>query len=151
MNIVITIVCACTFMVVKYVEYSHKIHDGLLWGPNFDPHEQVYETESFKHKHPAAAAYAEKIAAGMGLAKHGEPAGHAEVANAEGTATHKAHRSRRRTGDSGLEARRDREARHPDSGRGRTAGEGRRDRLEVGTRQAAVRATRTSSSASISS
>src|SRR5262245_54662319 len=30
-NIVVTIACACTFMVVKYFEYSHKVHDGLLW------------------------------------------------------------------------------------------------------------------------
>src|SRR4029079_6913479 len=29
-NIVVTILCACTFMVVKYFEYSHKYHDGLL-------------------------------------------------------------------------------------------------------------------------
>ena len=87
LNIVITIACACTFMMVKYFEYSHKVHDGLLWGPNFNPHQQVYETESFKRKHPEAAAYAQRIAQGMGLAKPGAPAGHAEVANAEGTAT----------------------------------------------------------------
>lgn len=28
--LVITLLCACTFMVIKYFEYSHKIHDGLL-------------------------------------------------------------------------------------------------------------------------
>jgi cytochrome c oxidase subunit 3 len=61
-NIVITIACACTFMVVKYFEYSHKAHDGLLWGPNFAPKEQVWEVETFKHKHPEAAAYAKKLA-----------------------------------------------------------------------------------------
>lgn len=83
LNIVITIACACTFMVIKYFEYSHKVHDGLLWGKNFDPVHQVYETESFKTKHPAAAAFAERIAAGMGLSK---AAGHAEAAKAEGTA-----------------------------------------------------------------
>ena len=60
-NIVITIACACTFMVVKYFEYSHKAHDGLLWGPNFAPKEQVWETHSFKSKHPEAAEYAEKL------------------------------------------------------------------------------------------
>jgi cytochrome c oxidase subunit 3 len=61
LNIVITIACACTFMVVKYFEYSHKAHDGLLWGPNFNPKEQVWETHSFKSKHPEAAEYAERL------------------------------------------------------------------------------------------
>jgi cytochrome c oxidase subunit III len=71
-NIVITIACACTFMVVKYFEYSHKVHDGLLWGKNFDPHHQVYEQPSFVKKHPQAAAYAEKVAKALGIAEHGE-------------------------------------------------------------------------------
>jgi len=61
-NILITIACACTFMGVKYVEYSHKFHDGLLWGPNFNPKEQVWELPTFKKKHPEAAEYAEKLA-----------------------------------------------------------------------------------------
>ncbi len=30
--LIITLLCACTFMVVKYFEYSHKFHDGLLPG-----------------------------------------------------------------------------------------------------------------------
>lgn len=34
----ITIVCACAFMVVKYFEYSHKFHLGLLPGKAFNPH-----------------------------------------------------------------------------------------------------------------
>src|SRR6188472_2728327 len=51
LNIVITILCACTFMVVKYFEYSHKFHDGLLPGPHFAPTEQVWELPSFKKKH----------------------------------------------------------------------------------------------------
>ena len=71
-NIVVTIACACTFMVVKYFEYSHKYHDGLLPGPRFHPHEQVYETESFKHKHPEAAEFAEKLAAKSGVPVHSE-------------------------------------------------------------------------------
>ena len=32
MNLVITILCAFGFMTIKYVEYSHKYHEGLLWG-----------------------------------------------------------------------------------------------------------------------
>ena len=34
-HIIITLVCAATFMVVKYFEYSHKIHAGLLPGIYF--------------------------------------------------------------------------------------------------------------------
>ena len=60
-NIVITIACACTFMVVKYFEYQHKFHDGLLPGARFHPTEQVWELESFKRKHPEAAEYAEHL------------------------------------------------------------------------------------------
>ncbi len=33
-----TIVCACIFLVVKYFEYSHKFHEGLLPGASFAPH-----------------------------------------------------------------------------------------------------------------
>jgi cytochrome c oxidase subunit III len=36
--IVITIVCACIFLVVKYFEYQHKFHAGLLPGRFFHPH-----------------------------------------------------------------------------------------------------------------
>jgi len=61
LNIIITIACACTFMVVKFFEYEHKFHDGLLPGPAFHPTEQVWELESFKHKHPEAAEYAEHL------------------------------------------------------------------------------------------
>ena len=61
LNILITIACACTFMVVKFFEYEHKFHDGLLPGPAFHPTEQVWELETFKHKHPEAAEYAEKL------------------------------------------------------------------------------------------
>lgn len=34
---VITILCAATFMVIKYFEYKHKFHEGLLPGAYFDP------------------------------------------------------------------------------------------------------------------
>lgn len=34
-NIVVTILCAATFLVVKYVEYKHKFHLGLLPGYHF--------------------------------------------------------------------------------------------------------------------
>jgi cytochrome c oxidase subunit 3 len=37
-NLVVTFVCACVFLCIKYVEYEHKWKDGLLWGKNFQPH-----------------------------------------------------------------------------------------------------------------
>ena len=33
----VTIVCALGFLGIKYVEYSHKIHEGILFGRKFDP------------------------------------------------------------------------------------------------------------------
>jgi cytochrome c oxidase subunit 3 len=33
----LTLACAGGFMGIKYVEYSHKIHSGLLWGTNYNP------------------------------------------------------------------------------------------------------------------
>jgi cytochrome c oxidase subunit 3 len=36
--IVVTIACACIFLVVKYFEYQHKFHAGLLPGRFFHPH-----------------------------------------------------------------------------------------------------------------
>lgn len=33
----VTIACACTFLVVKYFEYSHKVHEHILFGRYFDP------------------------------------------------------------------------------------------------------------------
>jgi cytochrome c oxidase subunit 3 len=33
----ITILCALGFLGIKYVEYSHKIHEGILFGQKFDP------------------------------------------------------------------------------------------------------------------
>ncbi len=64
-NIVITILCACVFMVVKYVEYSHKFHDGLLPARHFDPAHEVWEAPNFVEKHPEAALAARRIVAGL--------------------------------------------------------------------------------------
>ena len=35
LNLLLTLACAATFLVVKYFEYSHKIHEGLLPGYHF--------------------------------------------------------------------------------------------------------------------
>ncbi|MDQ3366751.1 MAG: cytochrome c oxidase subunit 3 [Myxococcota bacterium] len=32
-----TVVCACAFLGIKYVEYDHKIHEQILFGRYFDP------------------------------------------------------------------------------------------------------------------
>ena len=40
----ITIVCGCIFMGIKYIEYSHKIHEGLLPGSWF--HAEHREVEN---------------------------------------------------------------------------------------------------------
>jgi cytochrome c oxidase subunit 3 len=37
--LIITIGCAFTFLVIKYFEYSHKFHTGLLPGRFFHPHD----------------------------------------------------------------------------------------------------------------
>jgi cytochrome c oxidase subunit 3 len=35
--IVLTIACACGFLCIKYIEYSHKVHEHILFGRYFDP------------------------------------------------------------------------------------------------------------------
>lgn len=41
--LVITLMCAATFMVIKYFEYSAKIQHGLLWGSRYHPHHEGVE------------------------------------------------------------------------------------------------------------
>jgi cytochrome c oxidase subunit 3 len=38
-----TILCAVGFLVIKYFEYTHKIHDGLLWGKSYFNHPEAIE------------------------------------------------------------------------------------------------------------
>lgn len=40
--LVITLLCACIFLVVKFFEYQHKFHDGLLPGHYFQAHLQQF-------------------------------------------------------------------------------------------------------------
>jgi cytochrome c oxidase subunit 3 len=69
--IIVTIGCACAFMGIKYVEYSHKFHDGLVYGakfaPKVDPHHVKFPTDKdgkpiFKEKE-LAEYYGEEAAA----------------------------------------------------------------------------------------
>jgi cytochrome c oxidase subunit 3 len=50
-NIIVTIVLACCFLCVKYVEYSHKFHDNVLPGRHFNPTHEAWELESYKKAH----------------------------------------------------------------------------------------------------
>lgn len=36
-TLVATVALAATFMVIKYLEYSHKLHHGIGWGPSCNP------------------------------------------------------------------------------------------------------------------
>jgi len=35
--IVVTLMCALAFLAIKYIEYSHKVHEHILFGSKFDP------------------------------------------------------------------------------------------------------------------
>ena len=74
-NIIATMALAFCFLGVKYVEYSHKFHEGTLPGKYFNPHHEVWELESYQKAHGQhgaghAAAAAHEAA---------EPTAHAEV------------------------------------------------------------------------
>src|SRR5262249_26018618 len=44
-----TFLCGATFMCIKYIEYSHKIHEGLVWGKWFNPSaEELAHNEMMK-------------------------------------------------------------------------------------------------------
>ncbi len=49
-NIAITILCGFAFMGIKYVEYSHKIHDGLLPGTHYAPAHKAWDTPMYADK-----------------------------------------------------------------------------------------------------
>ncbi len=50
--LVVTLLCAAAFLVIKYFEYSHKFHDGLLPGKYF-----TYEHAQFKEEGIFFAVY----------------------------------------------------------------------------------------------
>ena len=80
LNIGITILCAFAFLGVKYVEYAHKFEDGLLPGVYFNPAEHVWETPAFKHQHPEASAFAERLRTFAATGKAEEEARRAALA-----------------------------------------------------------------------
>jgi cytochrome c oxidase subunit 3 len=60
LNLLLTILCGCTFMVVKYFEYSHKYHENLLWGAYYAPSKETIK-EAFEegggHGHESPGAH----------------------------------------------------------------------------------------------
>ena len=58
--LVATILGACGFLVIKYIEYSHKFHEHILWGVRFDPElgdpAKHHEAKSHGSGETAAAA-----------------------------------------------------------------------------------------------
>lgn len=50
LNLLFTIILACTFLVIKYFEYEHKLHLGIAPGSMWNPSPEVLETLS----HPKA-------------------------------------------------------------------------------------------------
>jgi cytochrome c oxidase subunit 3 len=74
-NIIITIMCAFAFMGVKYIEYSHKFHEGTLWARQFNPEHEAWELESYQAKHgpraPSEAHTGESGHAAKEGAEHG--------------------------------------------------------------------------------
>jgi cytochrome c oxidase subunit 3 len=79
-TIALTLGCALAFLCIKYVEYGHKVEDGLLPGARFDPQVEVWETAAFRRRHPAAARFAERLrerAAHPGPANPNQTLGHA--------------------------------------------------------------------------
>ncbi|HET8725781.1 MAG TPA: cytochrome c oxidase subunit 3, partial [Anaeromyxobacteraceae bacterium] len=44
LSLLLTLALAATFMVVKYLEYSHKLHNGIAWGAACHPSEAILAT-----------------------------------------------------------------------------------------------------------
>jgi cytochrome c oxidase subunit 3 len=81
-NITLTILCGFGFMGIKYVEYSHKIHDGLLPGEFYKPAHKAWELPVYQKKYGGHGSHAAESG------EHGASApGHAEgSAAADGAA-----------------------------------------------------------------
>jgi cytochrome c oxidase subunit 3 len=69
-SLAITLACAGGFMVIKYFEYSHKIHEHLVWGKTFyvPPHSAEGEAEA------KALAKAPEAAVTLAVANPATPA-----------------------------------------------------------------------------
>lgn len=66
-NLALTLVCAGTFLVVKFFEYSHKIHEGLLPGKFFHyAHGQPNEYIFFSFYFMMTGLHGSHVILGMG-------------------------------------------------------------------------------------
>lgn len=75
-TLAVTILCAFGFLGIKYIEYSHKVHDGLLWGQYFDPaHGPSHGAEAAPGAHAGGQAH--------GAAESGGEHGSAPAADAK--------------------------------------------------------------------
>jgi cytochrome c oxidase subunit 3 len=69
------------FMIIKYVEYSHKIHSGLVWGKAFDPSKEHLDSHAIGAEHEGEAGH-QLQGAGPGGDEHaggttgGQPGAH---------------------------------------------------------------------------
>ncbi len=78
-NLVVTILCAFGFMGIKYVEYSHKWHNGIYPGTKFEPLEGSFSHGDANAEHVAFVVPADVVqdgdAAGPATDQAGEHAG----------------------------------------------------------------------------
>jgi cytochrome c oxidase subunit 3 len=76
----LTILGGFGFMGIKYVEYSHKIHDGLMWGKNYQPtvHAAGHGEEDAEH---AGASSESDVGAAPGEAAAPDGGGEAPAAD----------------------------------------------------------------------
>lgn len=79
-SLILTIICGFGFMGIKYVEYSHKWHDGLLWGHHYNP---TYSPGEDPPEHGSAHGTDEHAEGEHGEAAPAE-AGHEDDHAAEG-------------------------------------------------------------------
>ncbi len=68
--LVLTLLGACTFMGIKYIEYSHKIRHGIMWGTHFNP--QPPGEHGPRHAQPSQTHEPAATAAAAAAATHAE-------------------------------------------------------------------------------
>jgi len=77
----LTLLFACGFLGIKYAEYSHKWHHGLLWAAKYDPHTDGHSDATAADEAGASAmGAAEDTGAAAGAGADGSTAAQAESA-----------------------------------------------------------------------
>ena len=91
LNLVITFLCACGFLGIKYVEYSHKISHGLMWGTMYesqDGHGGGHGEPAAGHGEADGHQVADAYADGAPAHEASTDEGHADTAGTHGDAAH---------------------------------------------------------------